>query len=301
MTPGRCANAWAAQAAPLQVCCPTLARPRRLFCGVQVRARPPFPPPPPMAVCLSLLQRQPVRARVRGGGGLPAGLLHCGADAGEARERRAGHGSAAATARAPATMNCMCACRLACTPPTVDPLPAACPSLSPQCMSRGRRVGRCCAAADLGLAVVLCAAWLAAAAAATIYGMRADAAGMPRGAARTAVWAMAWVLAGLWALSALAAVAARRAARRSVSETELSGERGAGRAWLAAQACHLPRASARPLLSNSYSHLSTLLTPSFSPMSAPLPPSSPGAHTRYSRYNDTPFTDRSSKVRPGEL
>ncbi|PSC67329.1 hypothetical protein C2E20_8991 [Micractinium conductrix] len=119
---------------------------------------------------------------------------------------------------------------------------ASCIAVLMQCMSRGRRVGRCCAAADLGLAVVLCAAWLAAAAAATIYGMRADAAGMPRGAARTAVWAMAWVLAGLWALSALAAVAARRAARRSVSETELSG-----------------------------------------------------AHTRYSRYNDTPFTDRSSK------
>lgn len=40
--------------------------------------------------------------------------------------------------------------------------------------------------------------WIAAATAATVYGVRADNANVPQHDARTAVWAMGWSEVGLW-------------------------------------------------------------------------------------------------------
>jgi hypothetical protein len=66
------------------------------------------------------------------------------------------------------------------------------------------------------------ARWIAAATTATVYGVRADNASVPQHDARTAVWAMGWSEVGLWGLSTILAFVSRRAAKRRMSETELS-------------------------------------------------------------------------------
>ncbi|KAL4419200.1 hypothetical protein ABPG77_000594 [Micractinium sp. CCAP 211/92] len=107
-------------------------------------------------------------------------------------------------------------------------LAASTAAMLTQCFSRGGRgSGRCCAALDLCIATLAAPWWLVAAVIATVYGVRADQAGVPHQGARTAVWSLAWVLTGLWLLSALVAVATHRACR-GLSETELSASLAGG-------------------------------------------------------------------------
>ncbi|KAI7838643.1 hypothetical protein COHA_007570 [Chlorella ohadii] len=90
-----------------------------------------------------------------------------------------------------------------------------------QLFSRGRG-RRCCGCCEGWLSLLLTCWWIAAATTGTIYGVRADNASVPEHDARTAVWAMGWSEVGLWALSAVLAFASRRAAKRRMSETELT-------------------------------------------------------------------------------
>jgi hypothetical protein len=72
-----------------------------------------------------------------------------------------------------------------------------------QCWHVHRAPIRSLALWELGVALLRVAWWVAAAVTATVYGQRADDDGVPKEAARTAVWALAWVNLGLFVLSAL--------------------------------------------------------------------------------------------------